>query len=125
MAGLIRRHPWPVALAAVGVVLAILLASTITARIAGGPDEPSIAQWHPAASPDPADVAAPGTSPPIEVISLSATGDIILGDAGSLPPRDGEGFFDAVTDALAAISGPCGRPRCDSPVRASPHRLIA
>lgn len=137
MAGLIRRHPWPVALAAVGVVLAILLASTITARIAGGPDEPSIAQWHPAASPDPADVAAPGTSPPIEVISLSATGDIILGDAGSLPPRDGEGFFDAVTDALAAdlvmgnleqpLTEDTGHEKCDEDAtdchafRAPPH----
>ncbi|HEY8474289.1 MAG TPA: CapA family protein [Natronosporangium sp.] len=43
------------------------------------------------------------TEPPAPAaISLSATGDIILGDAGSLPPNDGEGFFGGVVDALAA-----------------------
>lgn len=54
-------------------------------------------------SPVPGSPAAPSAPPATpQMISLSATGDIIMGDAGSLPPRDGAGFFDGVADALAA-----------------------
>lgn len=104
---LLRGHRRRAVLVA-GAVCAVLLASFAVARIAGGQSEASLAQWHPPVSPTPtaaadaADVAAPATSPPDDLVSLSATGDIILGDAGSLPPRDGEGFFAAVIDALAA-----------------------
>src|SRR5262245_32685496 len=36
-----------------------------------------------------------------EAISMSATGDIIMGSAPSkLPARDGDGFFDSVADGL-------------------------
>lgn len=38
-----------------------------------------------------------------QVISLSATGDIVMGNAPSrLPPNGGKGFFDSVRSALAA-----------------------
>src|SRR5690606_28703735 len=78
VAGLVRHRPWLVALAAAGVAFTLLLAATATARIIGGEAESSLARWHPAASPDPdaAGGAAPGTSAPVEVISVSATGDI-------------------------------------------------
>ncbi|WP_173083972.1 CapA family protein [Phytohabitans rumicis] len=54
------------------------------------------------------DTAEPTAAPPSgkaagRSISLSATGDIIMGNApGKLPPNSGEGFFDSVRAALAA-----------------------
>ena len=63
---------------------------------------PPVGLWRDGASPS---AAAPTTAPsptPPPVISLSATGDIIFGDASSLPPADGDGFFDGVAEALRA-----------------------
>ncbi|QSB14541.1 CapA family protein [Natronosporangium hydrolyticum] len=42
------------------------------------------------------------TTPPAAAVTLSATGDIVLGDEGRLPADDGAGFFAQVVDALAA-----------------------
>lgn len=53
-----------------------------------------------AAEPSPSAEPEPESEP--QAISLSATGDIIIGDAGSLPANDGEGFFDGVAEALTA-----------------------
>ncbi len=58
-------------------------------------------QWvTPAPTPTTTQAVPEATDPPS--ITLSATGDIILGDVGALPPRDGKGFFDDVREALAA-----------------------
>src|SRR5690349_185976 len=67
-------------------------------------------------------------STPVESISLSATGDIIMGDApDKLPPNDGEGFFDSVTEALQSdfvmgnleqpLTGDTGTSKCGTPKR--------
>lgn len=64
----------------------------------------------------------------VESISLSATGDIIMGDApNKLPANDGEGFFDSVTEALKSdfvmgnleqpLTGDTGTSKCGSPKR--------
>lgn len=46
---------------------------------------------------------SPTPSPTAAAISLSATGDIVMGNApGQLPVNDGVGFFDSVKEALAA-----------------------
>jgi len=72
-------------------------------RFAGSGDpSPTVGIWQGAASPStPAPSPSPSPSEP-PVISMSATGDIIFGTAGSLPPADGDGFFDGVAEALQA-----------------------
>ncbi|MDI6104981.1 CapA family protein [Actinoplanes sp. NEAU-A12] len=66
----------------------------------------------------------------VESISLSATGDIIMGDApGKLPANDGKGFFDSVTGVLKSdfvmgnleqpLTGDTGTSKCGTPKR--PH----
>jgi poly-gamma-glutamate capsule biosynthesis protein CapA/YwtB (metallophosphatase superfamily) len=109
--------------AAGAVVFALLVAGVSAAGVVGGGEqERPEAQWQQPAPPSPTQVASPTPSEPAAV-SLSATGDIILGDAGSLPPRDGEGFFGDVADALAAdlvtgnleqpLTGDTGFEKCD------------
>lgn len=92
------------ATAAGAVVFALLVAGVSAAGVigdrGGDPDQPA-GQWQRPAGGTPTPSAEPSPASPAAV-SLSATGDIILGDAGSLPPRDGEGFFDDVADVLAA-----------------------
>ncbi|MGC5017544.1 CapA family protein [Micromonospora sp. DT47] len=89
--------------AAVAALLAVLLT--------GGCGEPDDAAsvWQPGGgggatgSPVPSD--RPGATPDgaAGAISLSATGDIIMGNAPSrLPPNGGEGFFDEIKAALKA-----------------------
>ncbi|WP_442791660.1 CapA family protein [Micromonospora sp. NBC_01813] len=60
-------------------------------------------QWQPAAAPAGASPSvSPAPQPPQE-ITMSATGDIVLGNAPDrLPPNGGAGFFDSVTETLAA-----------------------
>jgi hypothetical protein len=96
------RQPLVAAATAGAVLLGLLLAGVSAASVVTDrTDAGEVAgQWQPALSPTP---AAASPSPPVpSVISLSATGDIILGDAGSLPAGDGAGFFDGVAEALAA-----------------------
>lgn len=84
------------------VVFALLVAGVSAAGVIGGEDGAAGGLWRaPVVAADQAD-PSPAPEPEPQVISLSATGDIILGDAGSLPANDGEGFFDGVVDALAA-----------------------
>lgn len=102
-----------------GVVLGGALALILVTGVAAAMtlvDDParSTAAWRdgPASadslSSPQAGVAAPATTPSPEAgaadtISLSATGDIIMGDApASLPPNGGKGYFDAVKQALAS-----------------------
>jgi hypothetical protein len=97
------RRPLLAASAAGALLLVSLVAGVSTASVvtdrAGAGD--AAGQWQPALRPTRAP-ASPSPPPAPSVISLSATGDIILGDAGSLPAGDGAGFFDGVAEALAA-----------------------
>nr|GID82872.1 hypothetical protein Ade03nite_17960 [Actinoplanes derwentensis] len=80
-------------------------------------------------SPSAADGSAPTEeSAEVESISLSATGDIIMGDAPNrLPARDGDGFFDSVASSLTAdlvmgnleqpLTGDTGTSKCGTPKR--------
>jgi poly-gamma-glutamate capsule biosynthesis protein CapA/YwtB (metallophosphatase superfamily) len=88
---------------AAAVVFALLLAGVSAAGVITGEDgEGPGGRWQPPLGPASTAAPEPTTEPAAQAISLSATGDIILGDAGSLPANDGDGFFDDVADALAA-----------------------
>jgi hypothetical protein len=88
---------------AVAVLLVVGLAAV--AALAGADDADRTALWQaaPLGTPTPAASAEPSPSPQQRAISLSATGDIIMGNAPNrLPPAGGKGFFDNVRDSLAA-----------------------
>ncbi|WBB78838.1 CapA family protein [Micromonospora sp. WMMD882] len=89
--------------AALGALLTLTL--LVTAGCTGSTTDDGPA-WQPARPSGAASAsAAPGDPPEAEkkVVSLSATGDIIMGNAPNrLPPNGGRGFFDGVRDALAA-----------------------
>ncbi|MFG1605852.1 CapA family protein [Actinoplanes sp. NPDC049265] len=95
-------------------------------------------QWQAGAAAAPPTVPkqrTPSSSPPREestgdAISMSATGDIIMGSApNKLPARNGDGFFDSVTDGLKSdfvmgnleqpLTGDTGTSKCGSPPRAN------
>jgi poly-gamma-glutamate capsule biosynthesis protein CapA/YwtB (metallophosphatase superfamily) len=99
------RHPVLTATGAAAVVFALLVVGVSAADVLGGDeqDDGQDGTWQ-AAQESGAPPPSPTPEPPAEeqAISLSATGDIILGDAGALPPDDGEGFFDGVEETLAA-----------------------
>ncbi|MEV0805651.1 CapA family protein [Micromonospora sp. NPDC050200] len=90
---------------AVGALLAVLLTAGC-----GTSDDDAAPAWRPGgggttASPVPnSPVPNGGASPPAgAAVSLSATGDIIMGNAPSrLPANGGQGFFDEISDALDA-----------------------
>lgn len=85
--------------AAAGVLLALLAATGCRSNTAETP------AWQPPPGPQASGSATPGASaePTEKVISLSATGDIIMGNAPNrLPPNGGKGFFDGVRSALEA-----------------------
>lgn len=79
----------------------------------------------------PAAAAPTSPAPPTEsddTITLSATGDIIMGSApNKLPANDGEGFFDSVKAGLKSdlvmgnleqpLTGDTGTSKCGSPAR--------
>jgi poly-gamma-glutamate capsule biosynthesis protein CapA/YwtB (metallophosphatase superfamily) len=99
------RRPLLMAAAGAAVLLALLLAGVSTAGVVGeAGGDPATARWQPGRTPTPGpEPPSPSPSPAAPAaVSLSATGDIILGDAGSLPPGDGAGFFDGVAEALSA-----------------------
>lgn len=88
------------AAAAVAVVLAVGVGALVAAGAGAADPEP---EWMPAAGPPEVTPSpTPSPTPELPVITVSAVGDIVLGDAGRLPPNDGEGFFDDVVDALAS-----------------------
>jgi len=94
---------------AVGVTVVVVLAlpAVLFGLVWSGGDDRDgqVGLWQDGASPSataPRTSPSPTASPMPTAVSLSATGDIIFGDAGSLPPNDGEGFFDGVVEALRA-----------------------
>ena len=118
-------------------VLAVTIAASVLfspvlggcGLVDSGDDEPV---WTtPAASGKPA--ASAGSTPvpesaDVESITMSATGDIIMGDApNKLPARDGDGFFDSVASSLTSdlvmgnleqpLTGDTGTSKCGTPKR--------
>jgi poly-gamma-glutamate capsule biosynthesis protein CapA/YwtB (metallophosphatase superfamily) len=99
-----RRSLGAAVVMAAAALVAVVVAGGAVAVVAGriaGPADPTgrTGQWQ-AAAPTPAEVSPTPAAP--EAIMLSATGDIIMGDAGALPAGDGAGFFAGVAEALAA-----------------------
>jgi len=91
-------------LVAVLAIGAVLLGGGVVACTATG-DSPPEAQWRDSGVAEPSGRAAapPSGEAPRRTISMSATGDIIMGAApGKLPPNGGKGFFAAVREALKA-----------------------
>ncbi|HET8660643.1 MAG TPA: CapA family protein [Micromonosporaceae bacterium] len=89
-------------LAAAALAVLVVVAGAGWLTVLNRPD-PAVAVWRG----PPAAGGPPATATPLAVgadtVTLSATGDIILGNApGSLPPNGGRGFFAAVKGALAA-----------------------
>ncbi|MPZ26834.1 MAG: CapA family protein [Micromonosporaceae bacterium] len=109
----VRRPPLVLAAVAAAALLALLAllvagvgAASVVAARAG---DDGAGKWQappslgPGSPPVPTPAPVPSTSgPDPAAVSLSATGDIILGDTGSLPAADGAGFFDGVAGSLAA-----------------------
>jgi hypothetical protein len=84
-----------------------------------------------APSPIPSPSAVPGIAAGGDTVSMSATGDIIMGVApGGLPPRDGKDFFAGVSAALQAdlqmgnleqpLTNDTGVTKCPPPPTPSP-----
>ncbi|MEU4691768.1 CapA family protein [Actinoplanes sp. NPDC023714] len=119
----------------VTIVLAALAGAGLGGvAIAKRGDSPSAAWQAPAASGASAAPATAGKpveeSATVESISLSATGDIIMGSApNKLPANGGDGFFDSVAKGLASdlvmgnleqpLTGDTGTSKCGSPARAN------
>jgi len=99
-----RRSLRPALVAGVAVIALLGVGYAAVAAVAKGADNPA-AVWL-----DPSATATPGGGTPTEEaadvqesISLSATGDIVMGNAPNrLPPNGGKGFFDGVKKDLAA-----------------------
>jgi hypothetical protein len=83
--------------------LPLLLVTALVALLAAGCADPAAGPlWQPGASAGDAS-GSPEATPAEQVISLSATGDIVMGNAPNrLPPNQGKGFFDSVEKALKA-----------------------
>lgn len=98
-----KNAAWPVA--AVLAVGAVLLGGGVL-FLAVTRDSPAEPRWRDSAFAEPSgEGAAPASGAPSapSTISMSATGDIIMGNAPNrLPPNGGEGFFAAVRGALEA-----------------------
>jgi hypothetical protein len=120
------------------IVLAALAGMGIGGvALANRDDTPPTARWQqpPAAAIAATSAAAPApkadkTVADAETITLSATGDIIMGSAPNrLPPNSGDGFFDSVKTALASdlvmgnleqpLTDDTGSSKCGSPPRAN------
>jgi hypothetical protein len=86
-------------------VLAVAVTGVISLVAFLNRTEPADAagQWLTPApgAPEPTEPATPEPTT-IPTVTLAATGDIIMGDVGMLPPADGDGFFDQVVEALEA-----------------------
>ncbi|HEX5596549.1 MAG TPA: CapA family protein [Micromonosporaceae bacterium] len=96
------RRPVLLIFAAVAVVLGLVAVGMAVLDLRS--DTSSAPKWQ--ASPTASGETTPtadASPPPPKVISMSATGDIIMGNAPSrLPANGGKGFFDSVKEALAA-----------------------
>ncbi|BCB85679.1 hypothetical protein Psuf_029920 [Phytohabitans suffuscus] len=83
---------------------AVLLGGGVLALALTGESSP-VPRWRDSVAAEPSGRAAapPSGEPARRTISMSATGDIIMGNApGRLPPNGGKGFFAAVREALKA-----------------------
>jgi len=94
-----RRSPVPLVVAAVVLLLGATTIVVAYLRTSGAPD--------PVTAADPASVApvpAPASTQAVDAsaqFTLSAVGDVIMGDApNGLPPNNGHGFFDDVAAKL-------------------------
>lgn len=100
------RRPLMVVIAAgVALVLLAVISGVVASSMFAGPDNGSA--WQTPGGPvGPTGAPSSGPAGPgvaNGAITLSGVGDVIMGTLpGKLPPKGGEGFFDAVKDALAA-----------------------
>ena len=104
-----RRGLAPLLVALVAILLGVSAIGVVAFKMTRSDDRP---QWRtagvgtPSGSPEPSGESGssqPADEPKRQVISLSATGDIVTGNAPSrLPAQGGKGFFDSVRSALAA-----------------------
>jgi poly-gamma-glutamate capsule biosynthesis protein CapA/YwtB (metallophosphatase superfamily) len=129
-----RRGLFGRPLLTITIVLAALLGMGVGGvALANRDNSGATPQWRtapaPAASSAPSR-AAKSAAPAAEAITLSATGDIIMGSAPNrLPAGDGEGFFDSVREDLKSdlvmgnleqpLTGDTGTSKCGSPPRAN------
>jgi poly-gamma-glutamate capsule biosynthesis protein CapA/YwtB (metallophosphatase superfamily) len=128
-----RRGLFGRPLLTVTIVLAALLGMGVGGvALANRDDSDASPQWRavpPASAPPSSSSAAPSAAT-AESITLSATGDIIMGSAPNrLPANGGEGFFDSVREGLRSdlvmgnleqpLTGDTGSSKCGSPPRAN------
>jgi poly-gamma-glutamate capsule biosynthesis protein CapA/YwtB (metallophosphatase superfamily) len=129
-----RRGLFGRPLLTITIVLAALLGMGVGGvALANRDNTGATPQWRtappPVASSAPPPAAKPA-APATESITLSATGDIIMGSApNKLPADDGEGFFDSVREDLKSdlvmgnleqpLTGDTGTSKCGSPPRAN------
>ena len=87
-------------LIASGVVSGVLFFAHGSAGTTAAAPSAAVTAGEPSVAPSP----TAGTGAEADTVTFAATGDIILGDAGSgqLPPNDGKAFFAEVRDALQA-----------------------
>lgn len=84
-------------------LLALALGLGLTALTGCGGGQREAPKWEAGQGGGSAAPALPGAPADVETVSLSATGDIIMGDAPErLPANGGKGFFDPVKRLLAA-----------------------
>jgi hypothetical protein len=114
----------------VTIVVAALIGMGVGGvALASRDTSPGVPRWLD--PPAPLAIVPPASSQPAStVITLSATGDIIMGSAPNrLPANGGEGFFDSVKAGLASdlvmgnleqpLTGDTGASKCGSPPRAN------
>jgi hypothetical protein len=102
-----RRSPAALLVMALVGVLVVGIAAGAMGLTSGGARSAAFRYPSPAASASGPSAAAavplPGAADPGQSLTLSATGDIIMGSApNGLPPKGGKTFFDQVRDALRA-----------------------
>ncbi|HEX6873919.1 MAG TPA: CapA family protein, partial [Micromonosporaceae bacterium] len=97
-----RRPLLIVVAGALVLVLVGILSGVASASLFSRDGSP--ATWRDVDGPKPSSTGAPVVPPgPADTVTLSGVGDVIMGTLpGDVPPRNGEGFFDPVKDALAA-----------------------
>lgn len=124
----------------VTIVLAALLGMGLGGVALANRGEPAGPQWqappqsiggNPSSPPPATESTTQGDQPATgESITMSATGDIIMGSApNKLPANDGQGFFRSVQDDLKSdlvmgnleqpLTGDTGTSKCGSPPRAN------
>jgi hypothetical protein len=119
-----RAQPWLAAVA----VLAVLIGGGVllVLGLRGAAEGPPAAVWREGAGGGTSTPAVAATTSGPRTVTLSATGDIVLGDMPNrLPPNGGADFFGSVVEALAAdlvmgnleqpLTGDTGYVKCAEP----------